>query len=229
LRRMGHGDLLAYYPVMLRLEGQRCLVVGGGGVAARKVAGLLEAGACVVVVAPSLCEELKDRVGTGEVEWVSRDFCAADLAATRLVIAATDNHEVNRSVAAVARQAGIWINVVDQPDDCDFVAPAVLRRGPLVVAVSTGGSSPALARELRNHLGEVVGPEYGELAAMLGSLRGEVKEKVRSLERREGFWNAVLALPLLEWLREGRGDLARERIRGLLDEAIGEGGESRCK
>ncbi len=123
---------------------------------------------------------------------------------------------------------GLWINVVDQPDLCDFVLPAVLRRGNVVISVSTGGCSPALARELRGRLEEVVGPEYGHLAVILGGLRDEVKERIRESRRRAAFWDAALAGPALRWLRDERDDLARAWLRELLDTFSEESREMPC-
>lgn len=222
------ADDALYYPVMLRLEGQRCLVVGGGGVAARKVRGLLQAGAQVVVVAPSLEETLQNQAERGEIEWLPHACRSADLTGSRLVIAATDDRQTNEWVAAEAGRLGLWVNVVDRPDLCDFVMPAVLRQGRVVVSVSSGGSSPALARELRDRLEEVVGPEYGRLAAMLGGLRDEVKGRIRDPRRRVAFWDAALAGPALRWLRDGRDDLAQAQLRELLDRFCEGSGEMPC-
>ncbi|MGC8837771.1 MAG: precorrin-2 dehydrogenase/sirohydrochlorin ferrochelatase family protein, partial [Anaerolineae bacterium] len=133
--REGVGS--AFYPVMLRLQGQRCLVVGAGDVAARKVEALLACGAEVVVVAPEVGEALQALAEAGQVTVHQRPFRPSDLSGCRLAIAATDRPEVNRAVAEEARKAGIWVNVVDEPTLCDFVAPAVVRRGPVVVAIST--------------------------------------------------------------------------------------------
>lgn len=216
------------YPVMLRLDGARCLVVGGGQVAARKVAGLLEAGGQVVVVAPDLEGSLQKLAEQGRVEWVRRGFCRADLPGSRLVIAATDDEGVNAAVAREARRLGIWVNVVDQPDLCDFIAPAVVRRGPVVVACSTGGQSPALARDLRRRLERVVGPAYGEVAGMLGAIRAEVQERLPEPAQRAAFWDAALSLPLLDWAQAGQGERARQELRALLDRAIGGGEKNTC-
>jgi len=204
------------YPAMLRLQGQRCLVVGAGDVAARKVEGLLACGAEVVVVAPEVGEALQALAEAGRVKVHQRPFRPADLAGCRLAIAATGSPEVNRAVAAEARKRGIWVNVVDEPGLCDFMAPAVVRRGPVVVAVSTGGASPALAAALRRQLEGAVGPAYGVLAERLQALRPWVQSALPRPEDRRAFWQAALASEVLRWAQEGRV----EEIQAHLDALV---------
>ncbi|NLE76656.1 MAG: bifunctional precorrin-2 dehydrogenase/sirohydrochlorin ferrochelatase, partial [Chloroflexi bacterium] len=212
----GDGPELVY-PVMLRLAGQPCLVVGGGAVAARKAAGLLLCSADVTVVAPTLCASLADEVGRGEVRWRKGRFRPEDLEGMRLAVAATDDQPVNEAVAAEARRRGLWVNVVDQPALCDFVAPAVTRRGPITVAVSTGGASPALARELRRALEGVLGPEVEQLAVLLARFRGQVRERIPDVQRREAFWRRISAGPLLAMLRAGDEDGVCRELSARLD------------
>ncbi len=206
----------AFYPAMLRLRGQRCLVVGAGDVATRKVEGLLACGAEVVVVAPEVGEALRALAEAGQVTVHQRPFQPSDLAGCRLAIAATDSPEVNRAVAEEARKAGVWVNVVDEPALCDVVAPAVVRRGPVVVAISTGGASPALAAALRRRLEEVVGPAYGVLAEGLRALRPWVRRQIPRPEDRRAFWRAALAPEVLRWAQEGRADEIRAHLEALV-------------
>ena len=156
------------FPMFLKLAGRRCLVVGGGSVAEGKIASLLGSGAKVIVVAPDVTEKVSGWASIGEVEWLARSFCPAELEGVFLVVAATSDPEVNDLVFREAQSRGILCNVVDDPERCDFYYPAVLRRGQLQIAVSTGGSSPALAQRLRFELEQQFAPGYGEWLEELG-------------------------------------------------------------
>jgi precorrin-2 dehydrogenase / sirohydrochlorin ferrochelatase len=189
-----------YYPVFLDLEGKRCLVVGGGAVAERKVQGLLDAKTDVVVVSPSLTDALRRWVTAGAIHHFSRAFGDADVEGCALVIAATDRAEVNAQVAAAARRRGVWVNVVDTPAACDFIAPAVVRRGELQIAISTGGNSPTLAKRLRNGLEQLIGPEYGALVDVLGRLRAAMRRRGEPSEVRQATFERLVeasGLPLV--------------------------------
>ncbi len=160
------------YPVnLIGLAGRRAIVVGGGTVALRKVEGLLAAGAQVTVVSPALADELAALHAAGKIAVIQRPYQDGDLADAWLAIAATDDAAVNHAVFAEAQRRGCLVNVVDDPEHSNFIVPAVVRRGEVTIAVSTGGSSPALARRLRERLAQWVGPEYGDLAALLAELR----------------------------------------------------------
>jgi siroheme synthase-like protein len=167
------------YPVYLDLRGVPVLVVGAGPVAARKVAGLAGAGALVCVVAPVVSAAL-DRALVAELR--EKPFDDGDLEGVRLVVTATGVRAVDAAVAAAATAAGIWVNAADQPDDCSFILPAIARHGPLAVAVSTGGASPALARALRDRAGELLTNEVVALAAELAARRAAVKASGASTE-----------------------------------------------
>lgn len=173
-----------YYPVYLDLAGQKCVVVGGGKVAERKVRGLLEGGAAVTVVSPTLTEGLEDLCRAGRITHHSDRFHPKYLEGAVLVIAATDDPEVNREAAAEARARGLLVSVVDAPDQGNFLVPAVLRRGPLVISVSTSGLSPLLARMIRQDLERRYGPEYAQVLTAVGKLRSRLKSEVRDPEAR---------------------------------------------
>jgi len=173
-----------YYPVFLDLEGRRCLVVGGGLVGSEKAAGLLECGARVTVVAPQVVPELLDH----PVEWLRRRYRPGDLVGRALVIAATSDEAVNRRVHADATRRGLPVNVADVPDLCTFILPAVVRRDPITVAVSTGGASPALAQRLRDDIATLVRPEHAELARRLRELRPWVKHHLPTYAQRREFF-----------------------------------------
>jgi len=160
-----------YFPAFLDLRGRRCLVVGGGAIAARKVHGLLECGARVTVVSPALVSELTRLATMGGIEHRARPFRRADARGAMLVIAATGLAAVDDAVAEAARRHGALVNAVDRPASCDFIYGSVLRRGELQIAVSTGGRAPALAREIRRRLQPMVGSEYGPLVERVGRAR----------------------------------------------------------
>jgi precorrin-2 dehydrogenase/sirohydrochlorin ferrochelatase len=203
------------YPVSLLIEGRCCLVVGGGTVAERKVASLLEAGAEVRVFAPEVTGTILRLAVEGQIEWAGPAVVEADLADAFLVILATDDRALNARLAAAARAAGKLVNAVDQPEDCSFFVPASVQRGPILLTVSTGGGSPALAKRLRQELEAHFGPEYGELAELLAGLRGELSAKLPSQAQRAQAWERILDSPVLELLRQGKPVEARALAREL--------------
>lgn len=165
------------YPISLNLRDERCLVIGGGEVASRKAAELTQCGGLVTVVSPRCCPQM-ERLGEGdEVRIVRREFRDEDVHDAFLVVVATNDDAVNRRAADLARKEKALVNVVDQPELCGFIAPAVLRRGPLTVAISTGGASPALAGRLKRELAEELGEEWGVVLERLAAWRLELQEK----------------------------------------------------
>jgi precorrin-2 dehydrogenase/sirohydrochlorin ferrochelatase len=202
------------YPVGLVVDGRRCLVVGGGRVAARKVSGLRSCGAIVHVIAPEVSDEI--RVAKG-VTYEERPYARGELTAAsgfRLVTTATGVREVDQAVFDDAEAAGIWCNSADDPDRCTFTLPAVLRRGPLLVTVSTGGHSPALASWLRDQIAARVGPEYETLVELLAEARAQIQSDGRSTE--DVDWQKALQPEMLELIRAGLVAEARERLRSCL-------------
>jgi siroheme synthase-like protein len=173
-----------HYFACLDLNGRDCLVVGGGTVGHEKASGLLASGARVTVVAP----EISDDVAALPVELLHREYRASDLDGRRLVIAATSVEEVNRRVFADAEERNLFCNVADVPELCSFILPAVHRQGPIVVAVSTGGASPALAQVLRDQFASQIGDEHESLALELRNLRPWVKENLETYEERRDFF-----------------------------------------
>lgn len=160
-----------YFAAFLDLRNRRCLVVGGGPVGERKVRGLLECGARVVLVSPTLTADLATLVAAGRVVHHARTFRRTDVRSCALAVAATGRTPVDRAVALAARRDRVLVNAVDRPDACDFILPSVLKRGQLQIAVSTGGRSPALAREIRRRLEALFGPEYAALVESAGRAR----------------------------------------------------------
>ena len=207
------------FPIVLTgLADRRCVVVGGGAVAARKAAALVEAGAHPVVVSPQFAPELAEMASAGQVELLERRYRQGDLAGAALVIAATDDRAVNAAVFGEAQSRGIPVNVVDHPELCTFILPAVVRRGELLIAVSTGGGSPALARHLREVLEAAVDPAYGELLALLAGLRPRVRREVPPASQR-AVWDRLLDGELLSCLRFNGVEAARRLAEQIVQDA----------
>lgn len=198
------------YPVSLVVAAKRCVVVGGGAVAARKVEGLAQAGAAVTVVAPRMCAQIR----SSGADLLERAYRRGDLDGAWLAIAATDDPQVNRQVHADGVAARVWVNAADEPESCAFTLPAVLRRGPVSVAVSTGGHSPALAGWLRDRIGAEIGPEFGRLAELLSEARDRVQAAGGSTEGLD--WRRALDSDMLDLIRTGRVAQARERLLACL-------------
>lgn len=201
-----------YYPVMLDLAGVDCLVVGGGRVAERKVEGLLGVGARVTVIAPRLGEVLAGLARAGRIQHDRRPFAAGDTAGFRLVIAATDDPRLNAAVAEEGRRQGLLVNVVDCAPESNFIVPAVLRRGELVIAVSTGGASPAQARRIRERLEREYGPEWGPYLSLLEELRSLVISHWPPGPAREAVLQALAAGRVRELLARGETEAVEAEL-----------------
>jgi precorrin-2 dehydrogenase / sirohydrochlorin ferrochelatase len=199
------------YPVSLVVTDRPCLVVGGGPVATRKVDALLACGARVTVVATEVAEAIRSMAGQLTVE--ERPYRSPEAATYRLVVTATGVPEVDRAVAADAEAAGVWVNSADDVDNCSFTLPAVHRQGPVTVAVSTGGASPALAGWLRSRVAEAIGPDVAVLAELLGEARRRLKASGVSTESIE--WTAVLDQQVVPLVRQGRIEEARAVLERL--------------
>ncbi len=190
------------YPLcLIGLDAQRVIIIGGGSVAARKAASLVEGGAHPLVISPDLHPDLQAFVDTGKVTHLPRCYQPGDLAGAFLAISATDDPAVNRQVWEEAQAEGCLVNVVDDPSHSNFILPAVVRRGELTISVSTGGGSPALARRLRERLEETFGPEYGDLAGLLEQLRPQLMANHPPQERLAVALRLVDG-PLLDILRQ---------------------------
>ena len=198
------------YPVNLILQGKRCLVVGGGPVAARKAAGLLACGAEVDVIAASVGAE----VAALGLNVVQRVYRPGDLKGYRLVIAATNDRAVNRAIFDEAEAMGTWVNSADDPASCTFTLPSVIRQGPVMVTVSTGGRSPALATWLKGRIEDRLGPEYQVLVDLLSAAREDMRAAGRSTEQAD--WQSVLDSDMLELIKAGQVSVARERLQTWL-------------
>lgn len=207
------------YPVcLIGLETRRAVVVGGGSVAARKVVSLLEAGAQVTVISPAFAPELRGLADAGRIALVERPYRDGDLEGAFIAIAATDAPSVNEAVWQEAQRRGCLVNAVDDPAHSTFIVPAVVRRGEVVVAVSTGGASPALARRLREKLAATIGPEYGALAELLAALRPALLARFFTGEARLAAALRLVDSDLLEIIRQDGMTVAARRAEALLSQ-----------
>jgi uroporphyrin-III C-methyltransferase / precorrin-2 dehydrogenase / sirohydrochlorin ferrochelatase len=207
---------MEFLPIFLNVRGQACLVVGGGDVAARKVEMLLKAQASVTVVAPELCSALATLSKAGKLTHIGATFSDAQVGGQRVVIAATDDEAVNRAVAEAAQRRNIPVNVVDRPELCSFIMPAIIDRSPVVVAVSSGGASPVLARLLRARLESLVPASYGRLATLVSAFRDKVKARFAPGAERRVFWERVLQGAVAEMVYAGRDEEARAALEKQL-------------
>ncbi len=209
-----------FYFACLRLGGRRCVVVGGGEVALEKVDGLLACDAAVTVVAPRLVPELAGLAEEGSIAWTPRPYDGeADLAGALLVVAATDDTETNIRVFEDADRRAMLVNVVDVPPLCTFILPAVVRTGPIAIAVSTAGASPALAKRLKRQIAAEVGEPYARLAMLLHEVRGWAKGTLPTYQDRKAFFEAIVdgSPDPIELLRAG-GDEGDDAVRALIAE-----------
>ncbi|WP_455366605.1 siroheme synthase CysG [Kaarinaea lacus] len=204
--------------MFFKLEGRPCLVVGGGDVAARKVSLLLRAGGNVTVISPSVCNSLQDKLNAGEIQLQQKNFEPGDIGEYAVVIAATDDKSINRTISEIAQQKNIPVNVVDQPGLCSFVVPSIIDRSPVQVAVSTGGASPVLARLLRARLETMIPSAYGKLATLMEEFRDKVKQYVKDPDKRRHFWETVVQGPIAEMVFSGKEEAAREAMHTAIDE-----------
>lgn len=210
---------MKFLPIFMNIQGQPCLVVGGGQVASRKVFMLQRAGGAVTVVAPELCEALQAHADRGELTHLAEDFRPAHIDKQRVVIAATDDEAVNQQVSETAKQHGIPVNVVDSPALCSFIVPSLIDRDPVQIAISTGGASPVLARLLRARLETFIPSAYGRLARLVESYRGQVKQKFGNSNAIRKFWEKILEGPVADLLMAGKDKSAKETLQQAIDAA----------
>jgi siroheme synthase-like protein len=192
---------MSYFPIFLELKDRRCLVLGGGVVAERKIAGLLEVGAAMTVISPDVTETIARWSKSKMIELIARRYQSGDLSGYQVVFAATGDAEVNAEASEEGRRLGVWVNAADDPKHCDFILPSVLRRGQLSVAVSSGGGSPALARTIREELEMHLTEEYEQLATLAAEARAEAQKR-------------SLSIPFETWRRALSGDVRQYLMRG---------------
>ncbi|MFZ0043542.1 MAG: bifunctional precorrin-2 dehydrogenase/sirohydrochlorin ferrochelatase [Solirubrobacteraceae bacterium] len=206
-----------FYIACLKLKGRRCLVVGAGDIGLEKVEGLLACDADVTLVAPEAHPHLRELAAEGSIRWEQREYRAADLDGCLIAIAATGDTDVNISVYDAAEERAMLVNVVDVPPLCNFILPAIVRTGPLAVAISTAGASPALAKRMKREIGELFGEPYADLAVMLNDARGWAKATLPTYQDRKEFFEGIVGgdPDPIELLRVG--DV--EGVRALIESA----------
>ncbi|MEA2137954.1 MAG: precorrin-2 dehydrogenase [Solirubrobacteraceae bacterium] len=181
-----------FYIACLKLSGRRCLVVGGGEIGLEKVEGLLACDATVRLVSPDAVPALDALAREGSIEWERRDYVPADLEGSFMAIACTDDSEINIGVYEDAERRAMLVNIVDVPPLCNFILPAIVRTGPLAIAISTAGASPALAKRMKREIGELFGDEYARLAIMLNDARGWAKGTLPTYQDRKAFFESLV-------------------------------------
>jgi precorrin-2 dehydrogenase/sirohydrochlorin ferrochelatase len=206
---------MGFYPIFVDLDRRRCVVIGGGAVAQRRIEGLLAADATVTVVSPVITDALVKLVTQGALRHIARAYEPGDLAGCNLAFVAMDDREVNQAIFAEALLRGIWINSADDPENCDFILPAVVRRGELSVAICTGGASPATTRAIREELETYLTADYTRLVQIAGEVRAKLREK--SLAVSADAWNQALKGEFRRLVNEDK----REQAKALLLKTLG--------
>jgi precorrin-2 dehydrogenase/sirohydrochlorin ferrochelatase len=197
-----------FYPIFLKIRGKRCVVVGGGQVARRKVRALLEYGANIEVISPDPCPELIELEGRRKIGILKRQYQPGDLNKALIAIAATDSSDLNQQVVKEAQDKAVLVNAADDLENSDFIVPSYLRRGDITIAVSTAGRSPALARKIRARLEKEFGDEYASLVRLIGEVRAEVRRQKVKVSGED--WQEALDLDLiLDLLKRGEAEKAR--------------------
>ncbi|MBI5642351.1 MAG: bifunctional precorrin-2 dehydrogenase/sirohydrochlorin ferrochelatase [Deltaproteobacteria bacterium] len=210
---------MRYYPVFADIKDKPCKVIGGGKVAERKVEGLLKAGASVTVISPRISKTLDSLAKKGSISLIKRRYREGDLTGVFLAVSASDSESVNKTVYNEALRAGILINTVDDPERCSFIVPSVVDRGSLIIAISTSGKSPALARKLREGLEKTIGGEYETFVDILGAVRKKLLKSNMNHVKKERVFKALVNSPIPGWIKEK--DF--RKVEGFLVELLGKG------
>jgi precorrin-2 dehydrogenase/sirohydrochlorin ferrochelatase len=206
---------IPFYIACLKLSGRRCVVVGGGEIGLEKVEGLLACDGEVTVIAPDVIPELHELAGEGSIRWEQREYAGAgDLEGVFMVIAATDDTDVNIQIYDDAERRAMLVNVVDVPPLCNFILPAIIRTGPLAIAISTAGASPALAKRIRDEIADEYGEPYARLAILLNDVRGWAKGTLPTYQDRKVFFESIVNgdPDPIELLRRGDEQAVRDLI-----------------
>lgn len=211
---------MSFYPVCLDIEGKLCVVVGGGRVAERKVLGLLACDAQVSVISPELTEKLSNLYDAGSILWIGRGYRPGDLKQAFLVIAATNEEETQKQVYDEAAAHNLLLNVADVPQRCNFILPATVRQGDLVISISTAGKSPALARKLRMELEKRYGAEYKILVNILGAIRPQILASGLSQSENEHIFTQLLHENMAEWILTGNWSSLENHFEEVLEDRV---------
>lgn len=200
------------FPVFLNLVNQKCLIIGGGKVAERKVRDLLNYDAGITVISPCAEDNIKHWANQGIIDWRPRRFQKDDLDSVFLVFLATDDRDLNREIVSLCRDKQILVNAVDDPPNCDFYVPSILRQKSLAIAISTEGKSPLFARKLREELEKIITAEYGDFVEILGEQRERIKAQVPDIETRKEILTSLVYSDILKLLKAGEIEKVRERV-----------------
>jgi precorrin-2 dehydrogenase/sirohydrochlorin ferrochelatase len=211
---------MSFYPFFVQLEEKKIVVVGGGKVAYRKVLALLECGAEIHLAGRALTPELKQMVENEDIHFLGQEFKEEYLNHAFMIIAATDDKDLNHHISTCAREKGVLVNAVDQPPDCDFIVPSILKRGDLQIAISTSGKSPALARRIRKRLEAQFGQEYETFLAMMGRLRKEILSLGLPQKENSRIFQKIVDSDLLENLSDGFSQRMVESLKNILPEQV---------
>ncbi|HLA50967.1 MAG TPA: bifunctional precorrin-2 dehydrogenase/sirohydrochlorin ferrochelatase, partial [Thermodesulfobacteriota bacterium] len=214
---------MRYYPIFLDIKDKPCVVIGGGNVAERKVISLLDAGARVVVISPVLTPALKKLAREKTINYCPKSYEEGDLKGFFLAYSATDNSSVNRKVFNEAKREGILLNVVDVPKLCNFIVPSVVDRGDLLIAISTSGKSPAMAKKIRQRLEKEFGREYAIFLNIMGKVRAKLLTRSKESDTNKRMFEKLVNSPLLEWIKKGE----KEKVDRFLKEALKETGRGK--
>ena len=209
---------MPYYPIFLDLDNQKVLVVGGGKVAERKIQNLLRYGCQIYIVSPHLTPRLKQLVAKKKIHSLSHEALSLALDEAFMVIAATDDPEVNSQIASQAKERGLLINAVDQPEDCNFIVPSIVQRGDLQIAISTAGKSPALAKRIRKEMEVTFGPEYTSLIELMGLLRTRLLAQENLSSENRIMFEKLVNSNLLELIKKGNVHGVKNTLESILGE-----------
>ena len=207
---------MPYYPAFLNLAARPCLVIGGGRVGLDKVTGLLNAGAAVTVISPTLEPTLREWTAAGRVRHLARPYQDGDMGGFTVVLVATDDRTANATISAEGHRRGIWVNCADDPAHCDFILPSVIRRGPVTIGISTGGGSPAMARRMREELTDYFTEDFEGLADMLAEVRGDLRRRGLLAGIDPETWQRAIDGPLRALLAQRRWGQAKARLLARL-------------
>ena len=210
---------MKYYPVNLNIQNRHCLVVGGGGVGTRKVIALLDCGARVTVVSPDPTPRLQELAAMGSIQLEKRSYRSDDINKMFLVIGATDDENLNRQISKDAERVNILCNIADRPEVCNFILPAIVRRGDLAITISTSGKSPAMAKRLRLELETQFGEEYADLLRLMGAIRDKLLSQAHEPEAHKALFNQLIYKDLIGLIKAGN----TQDINALLHDVLGEG------
>ena len=206
-----------FYPIHLNLKDKRVVVIGGGPVAERKVESLLGTGASIQVISPTVTDRLESLAQSNQIRLERRVYEPGDCKGATLVFSATDDSLASDAVFEEATEVRALVNTADQPALCDFIMPAVVRRGDIAIAISTGGTSPGLAAQLRQKIGQIIGPEYAEFARLLARVRPEIRRRLPDVEERKALQYRILNSDIMDRLRQNDREGAERRLWEIIE------------